>query len=74
MTESNNRVTLAVIQNELQHVRGDIASLRADIKTKLNDHEDRLRCVEKRNVWSDVIHGSAEFVALVLAAFGIRNP
>ena len=74
MTESNNRVTLAVIQNELQHIRDDIAGMRRDVTKRLDDHEDRIRCVEKRNVWSDVVHGSAEFVALVLAAVGIRNP
>lgn len=66
--ESNSRVTLAVLQNEIKHVRTDLERYHRDmcdqmqssddrIMQMLQDHEGRLRTLEGSqgwNVWRDV--------------------
>lgn len=44
-------INLAVIQNELLHVRADIGMLRDDVEKVVDDHEARLRSVEKASGW-----------------------
>lgn len=43
---SNERVTLAVVKNELDHVRDDIRELRADILTRVVANDSRIRVLE----------------------------
>lgn len=43
-------------------------------ETRHQDHEDRLRTLQGRNVLGHIIHGTVEFGAIVLAAMGLRQP
>jgi len=84
---SESRINVAVVQNDILYLRTDIQALRVelrdqtaiqqmrtDFKEAYNDHEDRLRSLEKRNVWGHVLHGAAELFAIILAALGFRQP
>lgn len=66
--EGNNRVTLAVVQNEVVHLRRDVEQMHRDMCAKiqtgddrivemLKDHEERLRHLEGSqpwNIWRDL--------------------
>ena len=65
---ANGRVTLAVVQNEIKHVRADLERYHKELCSQvresderhmdmLRDHEERLRNLEGSqgwNVWRDV--------------------
>ena len=42
--------------------------------TRHDDHENRLRTIEKRSTLGHIIHGLVEFGAIILAAMGLRQP
>ena len=67
MVESNNRVTLAVVQNEVRHTRDDIKQLRHDILHRLDDHEERIRSLERKSI----IRVITEFITAGIAAVGV---
>ena len=73
----NGRVSLAIVQNEITHLRGDVERMHRDLCQKvkdgddriakmLEDHEERLRTLEGSqpwNVWRDL----GTFVTAVIA-------
>lgn len=75
--QSNGRVTLAVVQNEIHHLRSDLERYHREmcdqmresddrISEMLKDHETRLRSLEGSqgwNIWRDL----GAFIAAVLA-------
>jgi hypothetical protein len=67
MVESNNRVTLAVVQNEVRHTREDIQQLRQDIVGWRDDHEERIRSLEKKSI----VRVITEFITAGVAAVGV---
>ena len=44
-----------------------------DAKEKTDDHETRIRSLEKRITWSNVLQGSGTLFATVLAALGLKQ-
>jgi hypothetical protein len=76
MTEANanGRVTLAVVQNEVHHVRQDIQALRRDILGKLDDHEDRIRAIERVSPWRSVAEAVTGGIAVIAIALGLTDP
>ena len=70
----NERVTLAVVQNEVQHVRADIQQLRIDILTRTEDHEDRIRSLERQSPWRSVAEAITGIVAVAAIALGFKQP
>ena len=45
----------------------------ADAKEKTDDHETRIRSLEKRITWSNVVQGTGTLFATVLAALGLKQ-
>ena len=65
---------MAVVQNEVQHVRADISALRAEIVERLGDHETRIRCLEKQSPWRTVSETITGIVAVIAVALGLKQP
>jgi len=70
----NERVTLAIVQTEVKHVRADIELLRKDIVEELKDHETRLRSLEKVTPIHSVAQAITGIVAVVAVVLGIKQP
>lgn len=65
---TNNRVTLAVLQNEIRHLcqkqdvwhqemRTTFEEMKRDLRERTDDHEQRIRCLEGANrqgIWRDI--------------------
>ena len=55
--ETNGRVTLAVVQRDIQHLSERIDEFIAESRGCRKDHEDRIRSLEasgRRSNWQDV--------------------
>ena len=85
MPDENGRVsTRDFIQSQIDALREyqdtKFAGLEAavkqqykDAKEKTGDHETRIRSLEKRITWSNVLQGSGTLFATVLAALGLNK-
>lgn len=73
----DGRVTLAVVQNEIRHLRGDVERMHRDLCTKMQtaetrmldeikDHEERLRNLEGSQPWN-VWRDAGAFLAAIAA-------
>ncbi len=74
MPDQNGRVSL----RELIELRFDSLDKRLDDKFKVqddttDDHEDRIRSLEKRITWSNVAQGAATVGNTILAVFGFKQ-
>ena len=45
----------------------------ADAKEKTDDHETRIRSLEKRITWSNVVQGTGTLFAYVLGVLGLKQ-
>ena len=70
----NERVTLAVVQNEVMHVREDIKQLREDLFTRPGSHEDRLRSLERQSPWRTLAEAGTAVGTAIAIALGFRQP
>ncbi len=75
MPDQNGRVSL----RELIELRFDSLDKRLDDKFQsqddtTDDHEDRIRSLEKRITWTNMTQGAANVIGIILGALGIRNP
>ena len=82
-----NRITLAVVQRDVQHLSREITAWRDEAKASraeisqvmhkiLDDHEDRLRELERkqgRSIWYDLGAGAVGAVGAVLGAVGLKQ-
>lgn len=67
----NQRATLAVVQNEVEHAREDIKQLRGDVLGVLEKHDDRIRALERQSPLRSVAEAITGIVAVVAVALGI---
>lgn len=61
-----NRITVAVLRNELDHVKDEIVK---GIRIDMSDHEDRIRSLEKQKTWQWV----GQVILVVASILGIRT-
>ena len=74
MPDSNGRVTLReLFAQRFDALEATLEKDREAAKETTDDHEDRIRSLEKRITWSNVVQGAGTVFATVLAALGIRN-
>ena len=78
MPESDDgRITLAVVKNEISHLRNDVERMHRDLCSKIQnvdqrmmdeikDHEDRLRSLEGSQPWN-IWRDAGAFLAAIAA-------
>lgn len=74
MSEENDRVTVAVLKVESNHIRKDIQMLRGDIKDWRDDHEKRIRVLERLGNWRWLFEGLAVLLGGVAVTLGLKKP
>ena len=85
MPDDNGRVsTRDFIQSQINGLReyqdtkfaalqAAVKQQQADAKEKTDAHEPRIRSLEKRITWSNVVQGTGTLFATVLAALGLKQ-
>lgn len=71
--DGNGRVTMAVLRNDIQHLRTDVQQWRDELREDLGDHEDRIRGLEKSDTLTKVGAGLAASVAALVGIF-VQRP
>ena len=74
MPDSNGRVTLReLFAQRFDALEATLEKDREAAKETADDHEDRIRSLEKRITWSNVVQGTGTAFATVLAALGLKQ-